>query len=48
MVAQEGGVTGAGLSEVVFTGAGDASNVEVTLTSVPSSTIFEDAIVVLT
>lgn len=48
LVAQAGGVTGAGLSEVVFTGAGNASNVEVTLTDDLSEATFEDAMVVLT
>lgn len=36
------------MSEVVFTGSGDASNVEVTLTSGLGSAAFVDAIVVLT
>lgn len=47
LVAQAAG-GGAGLSEVVFTGSGDASNVEVTLTNDLTSATFDDAIVELT
>lgn len=47
LVAQAPG-DGTGMSEVVFTGSGDASNVEATLTSGSGSTGIEDAIVVLT